>query len=396
MKKLAILLVVLAALVAPLAASAHPLGNFTVNRYSDVEISGNRIYVLYVLDMAEIPTFQARQTGVDPAVYARRIARNAHLTVDGRAVALTPVKHAIAFPKGQGGLHTMRLEVVLRGPKLGDASSIAYRDANYGDRIGWKEIVVEGAAGASVTSILGAVAIAERRVARVPEGPAPQPARRHLGDRDGQPRRRGGARAAAHRRLRSAGSGPGRRLGLLEPRRTREALDGRGPPLAADRGLLGRRPRSDTRPRQGARRRLPRRHEGHATSCRPARSDGDDHPHGRRLRPRPRHARALTLHRPRDALPVADAGVGAPRRRRRRCGATGAAPERAAGDTATAMARTAITIITTTTTITTTTHHHDARPRASARRKGADQSGHPRRRDRGRPPPRARRRSWCS
>ena len=103
--------------------------------------------------MAEIPTFQARQSGVDPAVYARRIARNAHLTVDGRPATLTPVRHVIAFPKGQGGLHTMRLEVVLRGPKLdGSASSIAYRDGNYGDRIGWKEIVVQGTSGASVTS----------------------------------------------------------------------------------------------------------------------------------------------------------------------------------------------------------------------------------------------------
>ena len=91
--------------------------------------------------------------GVDPAVYARRIARNAHLTVDGLPATLTPVRHVIAFPKGQGGLHTMRLEVVLRGPKLdGSSSTIAYRDGNYGDRIGWKEIVVQGTSGASVTS----------------------------------------------------------------------------------------------------------------------------------------------------------------------------------------------------------------------------------------------------
>ena len=123
-------------------ASAHPLGNFTVNRFSDVEVSGNRVYVLYVLDMAEIPTFQARQSGVDPAVYARRIAGNAHLTVDGRPATLTPVRHVIAFPKGQGGLHTMRLEVVLRGPKLARLVADRLSRRNYGDRIGWKEVVV--------------------------------------------------------------------------------------------------------------------------------------------------------------------------------------------------------------------------------------------------------------
>jgi len=153
MKKLAVLLVALAALAAPVVASAHPLGNFTVNRFSDVEVSGNRVYVLYVLDMAEIPTFQARQSGVDPAAYARRIAGNVHLTVNGRAATLMPVRHVIAFPKGQGGLHTMRLEVVLRGPKLdGSAASISYHDGNYGDRIGWKEVVVQGTSGATVTS----------------------------------------------------------------------------------------------------------------------------------------------------------------------------------------------------------------------------------------------------
>jgi nickel/cobalt transporter (NicO) family protein len=134
-------------------AAAHPLGNFTVNRLSEIHVSGNRVYVLYVLDMAEIPTFQARQSGVDAAAYARRIAQNARLTVDGRPVALMPVRHVIAFPKGQGGLHTMRLEVVLRGPQLdGAPASLAYRDANYGDRIGWKEVVLLATSGASVSS----------------------------------------------------------------------------------------------------------------------------------------------------------------------------------------------------------------------------------------------------
>src|SRR5205823_2702073 len=55
-KRLVFLAAVLAALVLPVAASAHPLGNFTVNRFSRIEVSGSRIYVRYVLDLAEIPT----------------------------------------------------------------------------------------------------------------------------------------------------------------------------------------------------------------------------------------------------------------------------------------------------------------------------------------------------
>jgi nickel/cobalt transporter (NicO) family protein len=133
-------LAALTALVLPAGASGHPLGNFTINRFSRLETSGPRLYVLYVLDMAEIPTFQAGR--IDPQAYARRIARNAELSVDGRRARLTPVAHALAHPRGAGGLHTTRLEVVLRGPILHGRSSVFYRDNNYRGRIGWKEIVV--------------------------------------------------------------------------------------------------------------------------------------------------------------------------------------------------------------------------------------------------------------
>jgi ABC-type nickel/cobalt efflux system permease component RcnA len=147
MKKLAVLLVAAAALIAPAAASAHPLGNFTINRFSRVEASGHRLYVRYVLDMAEIPTYQAGR--IDARAYARRIARNAELQVDGRRVRLVALGTALAHPRGAAGLHTTRLEVILAGPTLSGKSSIAYQDENYRDRIGWSEIVV----GASTHSI---------------------------------------------------------------------------------------------------------------------------------------------------------------------------------------------------------------------------------------------------
>ena len=142
MRRLGLLAVGVAAasLTLPGLAGAHPLGNFTINRFSRIEVSGPRVYVRYVLDLAEIPTFQAGR--IDARKYATRIARNAHLAVDGRRAALIPVRTALAHPRGAGGLRTTRLEVVLAGPLLQGRVSVAYHDNNYRDRIGWKEIVV--------------------------------------------------------------------------------------------------------------------------------------------------------------------------------------------------------------------------------------------------------------
>jgi hypothetical protein len=43
------------------AALGHPLGNFTINHFSRIEIDGDRIRVRYVVDMAEISTLQELQ-----------------------------------------------------------------------------------------------------------------------------------------------------------------------------------------------------------------------------------------------------------------------------------------------------------------------------------------------
>lgn len=155
MKRLLVLAAFAAAFIAPAAAQAHPLGNFTVNRFARVEVAGHRLYVRYVLDMAEIPTYQAREQGVDANVYARRIAAGLHVTLDGGAVRLAPVAHALAFPPGVGGLHTMRLELILRGPAVPAAERMTVSDANYADHIGWREIVV-GASARSVSDELRA------------------------------------------------------------------------------------------------------------------------------------------------------------------------------------------------------------------------------------------------
>jgi nickel/cobalt transporter (NicO) family protein len=46
-------------LFAAFSVFAHPLGNFSVNQFSRLEVEKNGIQIKQVLDMAEIPTFQA-------------------------------------------------------------------------------------------------------------------------------------------------------------------------------------------------------------------------------------------------------------------------------------------------------------------------------------------------
>ena len=99
------------------AAAAHPLGNFSINHLVSVRVSADRVDLRYVLDQAEIPTFQERDLS-DGEVLARKRAevdKRLVLTVDGRKVALVAAgKPVLTHPAGAGGLHTTRLELPLR------------------------------------------------------------------------------------------------------------------------------------------------------------------------------------------------------------------------------------------------------------------------------------------
>src|SRR5215467_10578041 len=63
-----------ALLITAPAALAHPMGNFSVNHYCKIVIGPSDIELDYVIDMAEIPTFQEiQQSGIvartdDPAL----------------------------------------------------------------------------------------------------------------------------------------------------------------------------------------------------------------------------------------------------------------------------------------------------------------------------------------
>ncbi len=139
-------------------ALAHPLGNFTINHYSRVQLVGNQARVLYVLDLAEIPTFQEKQRIADDRTYLGRqvqaLSRNVALTIDGKPWPLTLTDHSVQFLPGQGGLETERLEVSLVGasPLRPGPHVASYRDNNFPGRLGWKEIVVQASDAAQLAN----------------------------------------------------------------------------------------------------------------------------------------------------------------------------------------------------------------------------------------------------
>lgn len=150
-----------AMLIVPGSVAAHPLGNFTINHYAGVRVESDRILLDVVIDQAEIPAFQARlefDTDGDGEVSAAEIetgrlaacqelAPMLDLRVDGKSQATTLIEAGLAFPPGAGGLSTMRtvcgFELILGAP-LASGTEITFADRSFVERIGWREIVVEG------------------------------------------------------------------------------------------------------------------------------------------------------------------------------------------------------------------------------------------------------------
>jgi ABC-type nickel/cobalt efflux system permease component RcnA len=171
MKRLA-LAFLLALVVAP-SAAAHPLGNFTVNRYSELTLSGDRVYVRYVLDLAEIPTFQDGPRVRKPA-FARDAARGLVLRLDGRRMSLRALDNVVRTRPGAGGLPIMRFEAVYESLRS-RASQLEFHDTNFAPRRGWREVVVAARDGATVVSSTAPAQSRSRALTRYPKALLTEP-----------------------------------------------------------------------------------------------------------------------------------------------------------------------------------------------------------------------------
>ncbi len=138
---------------------AHPMGNFSINHYSAISLQNDGVHLEYIIDMAEIPTFQEMQradANTDGAVsveeanlFASKLSKEfqEHLgvVVNEKQLALVPKKSQMKVVPGAGGLPTFVIhsEIFAKWNSLQETNSIKYVDQNFPERIGWKEIVVK-------------------------------------------------------------------------------------------------------------------------------------------------------------------------------------------------------------------------------------------------------------
>ena len=132
-------------------AAAHPLGNFTVNRYDGLVAAPGQLRVDHVEDLAEIPATQAKpdieRLGMTEWARERcaKAAGGSRVTVDGRAATLTVGSSKAHLRPGQAGLNTLRVECALTAPlPEKDIVKVGFHSAGASSGPGWREITARG------------------------------------------------------------------------------------------------------------------------------------------------------------------------------------------------------------------------------------------------------------
>lgn len=137
---------------------AHPMGNFSVNHYSKLNFRPGGVDLTFVLDLAEIPTFQMLGAGVADQAFLERKTReqakdwvaNLALAEDGRKVRWDVKSITPKTSDGAGGMPILRIVIAAEAPL--QAGKVTYDDLNFPGRAGWKEIVIDHSPDALLSS----------------------------------------------------------------------------------------------------------------------------------------------------------------------------------------------------------------------------------------------------
>jgi len=163
------LAIALGSIVLATGLAAHPMGNFSVSHYTRIEVGARAADVNYVLDLAEIPTFEMlRDWKMDAktpqSALDARAAEQAQLwmrSLEFRTRGLDPKNHggattlvpkfvsaSVRLTDGAGGLPVARIAATLRLENL--HGSLEFEDHNFPERAGWKEIVIRSGGDARI------------------------------------------------------------------------------------------------------------------------------------------------------------------------------------------------------------------------------------------------------
>ncbi|MFJ1596483.1 nickel/cobalt transporter [Streptomyces sp. NPDC088261] len=171
------------------AASAHPLGNFTVNHHTGLTLYTDRVEALLVVDRAEIaaaqelPGVDRNGNGAVNAAEARGYARTACATAAGglrvknagTAIDFTVRDSGFTYRPGEAGLRTSRLRCALTAPTdLRRPADVTVRTGYDSRRIGWQEITARGSGVTLKNSDVPAVSATDELL-RYPTDPLASP-----------------------------------------------------------------------------------------------------------------------------------------------------------------------------------------------------------------------------
>ena len=133
------------------------MGNFSINHHSKIKVGQRSVEILYLVDMAEIPTFQEmRQFDITPKTDDPSVSRyldrqeqllkeGLSLASDGQFVRLdTHISPAGIYRRRRRSAYDENRVRVSGRSMSARAPQLSYLDSNFPGRAGWKEIVVAG------------------------------------------------------------------------------------------------------------------------------------------------------------------------------------------------------------------------------------------------------------
>ncbi|MFJ5637814.1 nickel transporter [Streptomyces goshikiensis] len=176
------------------AASAHPLGNFTVNYHTGLTMRPDRVDALIVVDRAEISALQERaliDTDHDGSInddesraYSETacaaLGRQLHVSVAGVDLRWRADSSTLVHQPGEAGLKTSRLTCRLTAPAaLTQHAGITVRTAYDTRRIGWREITAAAGQGLTLTRSDVPASSATHELRQYPEDPLASPLDQH-------------------------------------------------------------------------------------------------------------------------------------------------------------------------------------------------------------------------